>query len=223
MRDRTPIFLVAAAAILALLALAGCGKDRIRTQAAADALEGAKALRVVAMNNGIAPEALAVMDAIIPGIRLHVLASRGLTRPDELPPPQLTAPEIAADPEPYSALGVQAVEAAKTAGWWVVIGGGILTALGFAMRNGLFGPVGNWVAGLVTPIQMAREQIRLGNLAGAAQTFMAVAENAPPEIAQPIKRAVDKALTPEQWMAVHAYLEAQGWAGKSAKAEATPS
>jgi hypothetical protein len=187
MRDRTSIFLVAAAAILALLALSGC-KDRERTQAAADTVAGIDAMVMVAPQTQ--PIGVAAVD--------HALATRGLERRDQLPPAQMTPATIVANIPAYAAQGQQAIAASKASGFWAAIAGGGLVLLGLAQRLGLLGPIGGALVGFITPARQAAQQARNGNLAGAALTMVEAIEAAPPEVAGPVKRAISKALTPEQ-------------------------
>lgn len=174
--------------IIVLIALVGCGRDQQRTQAASDAVAGIDAMTIVAPQT--APIAAGATD--------HVLATRGLERRAQLPPPSMAPADIVADVQAYQEQGRVAITESLSPGWLGAIFGGGLALLGIAGRLGLLGPIGGWLAGAITPARQAVAQARNGNLAGAALTMMGQIEAAPPEIAKPIKQAISKALTPEQ-------------------------
>lgn len=174
--------------VIAILLLASCGRDQQRTQAAADAVAGIDAMTLAAP--AVEPIATGTVD--------HVLATRGLERRDQLPAPRMAPAAIVADAPAYQAQGRAAIAESLSPGWWGVIVGGGLGLLGIAGRLGLLGPIGGWIAGAITPARQAVQQARNGNLAGAAVTMIDTIDQAPEEIAKPIKAAISKALSPEQ-------------------------
>lgn len=183
--------------ILAIVAASGCGKDRERTQAAADAVAGVDAMALAAPS--VRPIAAGTVD--------HVLATRGLERRDQLPAPQMQPQAITADAAAYQRQGQAAIQASLSPGWLAGMAAAAIAALGIAGRIGLLGPIGGWLAASITPAREAAQQARNGNLAGAALTMMAQIETAPADIAQPIKQAISKHLTPEQEAEVRRVLQ----------------
>lgn len=174
--------------IIAILLLAGCGREPQRNQAAADALAGTDAMVLVA------PE----VQPIATGTADHILAARGVERRDQLPPPRMQPAAIVANVPAYQEQGKAAIQESLSPGWWAAIIGGGIGLLGLAGRLGLLGPIGGWIAGALTPARQAVAQVRTGNLAGAGLTMISTLETAPPEIAKPIKALLSKAFSPEQ-------------------------
>jgi hypothetical protein len=204
MRDRTTIFLIGAAIILALLALAGCGKDAIRDQAASDAIAGVEAFPIIARAHGIAPEALAFMDALLPGVTDYILAARGVKAVTDLPPPRRTPAAIAADIPAYVDDGAKTKEEAASGTFWAILGGTVLTILGILRQTGLGGPIVQSIAGMASVVmersatrQQRAAQVQVqGQLASIGQTLTQVIELAPPELSGPIKQLAKDALPP---------------------------
>lgn len=184
--------------ILALAVTVGCGKDKVRTQAAADAVAGIDAMTI------IAPET----QPIASGVTDHILATRGLERRDQLPEPQMSATAIIADTDRYKAQGKQAIEDSKSLGFVGMLIGAAVAIAAVVKATGLGGPLVNIIASVIESKASKAQKQHASDLAGVATTTFAVLEVAPPEIAGPIKKAISKAVTPEQEAAIRRELAA---------------
>lgn len=196
--DRYSMWVFVLAALVCVWLLAGC-KGRERTQAASDAYYGAEALILVAEEGGASPASIFRMHEILIGIQRHVLASRGISQLSELPAPTAKPAAIAADPPAYQARGAAAIEAAKSTGFWVWVGGVVLTALAIARQMNLGGPLVQ-LASMIAETRATREHKAVRDqLATIGEVMIREVEMAAPSIAQPIKAAVARALPADKF------------------------
>jgi len=188
-----------------LLLLTACGEARqLQKQAASDAIAGTEALAATDTPKQAAP-------IIAEGVKTNVETAVGEKRKD-LPPPKMTPPAIAAQPQPYLS-NAQATQTAfyETNSFWAWIGGALLTILGILrFVPGAHQPIVSLVQTLLeNKMDRAARQKKEG-LIEAAKVTIDVIEALPADVGKQVKDTVFKKLPSKAGDAVKSYLEEQG-------------
>lgn len=184
-----------------LFLLTACGEARqLQKQAAADAIAGTEALASSDTSEQAAP-------VIAEGVKTNVETAVGEKRKD-LPPPKMTPPAIAAQPQPYLD-NAQATQTAfyKANSFWAWAGGSLLVILGILrFVPGAHLPIVSFVQTLLENKMDRVARQKKEGLVEAAQVTMDVIETLPTEVGKQVKEKVFKKLPSKAGDAVKSYL-----------------
>ena len=182
-------------AVIAALCLVACASGA-RDQAAADAYAGAQAVAHAAPQ--LAP--------VAGGIAVNALATRGAQSPDDLPAPLMAPVDILLQPDVYRAQAEKTHSESMSSGFWAMLGGGALLALGVVSRLGLGGPIVGVLSGILENAATKKQRQKAQSLAGFGVTAIEIIEALPEEIGGVVKKQISKAVTPEQEKAIREVL-----------------
>jgi hypothetical protein len=113
---------------------------------------------------------------------------------------------ITAHVDAYQEQGRQSIQDSLSVGFIGILLGAAVAVAGIVRATGLGGPLVQLVAGLVESRATKAQRQQASELAGVGVVAVQVIEALPPEVSTPVKRAISKAVTPEQEAAIRREL-----------------